>query len=58
MNIEKFFPFTADIVFRASCISYVSAMNIELNFGSDADSVRFQVEAAAPTSISLLETSV
>ena len=37
--MEKLFPFAADIVFRASCIAHVSAVNMELNFGSDADSV-------------------
>ena len=56
--MEKFFPFAADIVFRTSCIAYVSAVKMELNFCSDADSVRFSVEAAAPTPISLLEPSV
>ena len=48
MNKEKFFPFVADIVFKD-----VSAVNIELNFGSDADSVRFSGVAAVPTPISL-----
>ena len=33
-------------------------VNIELNFGSDADSQRFPVVAAAPAPISLLEPSV
>ena len=36
------------------CIACVSAVKIELNFGSDADFLRFQVVAAAPTPISLL----
>ena len=56
--MEKFFPFAADIVLNTSCIAYVSAVNMELNFGNDADSVRFPVEGAAPTPISLLELSV
>ena len=56
--MEKFFPFAADTVFRDSCIAYVSAVNMELNFGRDADSVQFPVEAAAPTPSSLLEPSV
>ena len=38
MNIEKLFPFFADIVFRAKCIACVSPVIIELNFGSDASS--------------------
>ena len=58
MNIEKFFPFDVDIVIRARCIAWVSAVNKELNFGSDAVSVRFPVVATAPTPKSLLETSV
>ena len=45
-------------MFKAGCIACVSAVNIELNFGSDADYVRFPVVAAALTPISLLETSV
>ena len=49
MNIVKFFPFVADIIFRARCIACVSAVNMELNFGSDADSVQFTVVTAAPT---------
>ena len=57
-NMEKFFPIVADIVFRVSCNAYVSAVNMELNFGSDAVSVRFPVEATAPTPTSLLEPSV
>ena len=58
VNIEKFFLFVADIAFRARCIVCVSAVNIEINFGNDADSVRFPVVAAARTYISLLEPSV
>ena len=58
MNITNFFPHVADIVFRARCNAFVSAVNIELNFGSDANSVRLPVVAAAPTPISLLEPSV
>ena len=58
MNIVKFFPFVADPVFRARCIACISAVNIELNFGSDADFEGFPVIAAAPTTISLLELSV
>ena len=56
--MEKFFPFAANIAFRTSWVAYVSAVNNELNFGSDADSVRLPVEAAAHTPISLLEPSV
>ena len=48
MNIEKFFIFAADIVLRARCIACVSAVNLELSFGSDADSVLFQVVATLP----------
>ena len=40
------------------CFACVSAVNIELNFGNDANSVRLPVEAAAPTHISLLEPYV
>ena len=58
MKIVKFFPFVADIVIRARCIACVSAVNIDLNFGSNANFVRFPVVAAAPTPISLLEPSV
>ena len=36
VNIVKLFLFVADIVFKARCIACVSAMNIELNFDSDA----------------------
>ena len=53
----KFLPYVADIVFRARCVGCVSVVNIELNFGSDADFVRFPVLAAALTPISLLEPS-
>ena len=58
MNITNFFPPVADIVFGARCIVYVSAVNIELHFGSDANFLRLPVVAAAPTPISLLEPSV
>ena len=54
----KFFPFAADIVFRAGSIAYVSSVNMELDFGSDAGSVRFPVEVAAPTPVLFLEPSV
>ena len=57
VNIVKLFLFVADIVFRAWCIACNSAVNIKLNFGSYADSMRFQVFAAAPTPISLQEPS-
>ena len=56
--MDMFFPFAAGIVFRAGCIAYVSAVNKELNFGRDADSVQFALEAAGPTPISFLEPSV
>ena len=58
MNIVNFLPCVADIVLRARYIACVSAEDIELNFGSDADSVPFPVFGAAPTRISLLEPSV
>ena len=58
VSIEKLFPFVVYIVFRASCIAGVSAVNIELHFASDADSVRLSVVAAAPAPISVLEPSV
>ena len=58
MNIEKFFPFVLDTLFRTMCIACVSAVSIELNFSSDEDYVWFPVVAAAPTPISLLEPSV
>ena len=58
VNVEKFFPYDADIVFRARCFTYVSVVNIELNFDSDADYVQFPVEASAFTPILLLEPSV
>ena len=50
--MEKFFSFAANIVFKPTCIAYVSAVNMELNFRSDAYSVRSQVEAAASIPIS------
>ena len=58
MNIEKLFLFVADIVFRDRLTACASAVNIELNFGIGADSVRFPVVAAAPTPNSLLEPSL
>ena len=39
-------------------IACVSAVNKQLNFGRDADSVRFPVVAATPTPNSLFEPSV
>ena len=36
MNIEKFFPFVADNVFKARCIACVFATKMGLNFGSAA----------------------
>ena len=54
----KFFPFVADLVFKARCVACVSAMSIEVNFSSDADFVRFPVVTAALTPISLYEPSV
>ena len=50
----KLFPFVEDFAFRVRCIAWVSAKNMELNLGSDADYVRFPVVAAPHTSISLL----
>ena len=58
MNVLELFPLVADFLVRARCIACVSDVNIELNFGSDADYVRFPVVAAAPTPISLLEPSL
>ena len=58
VNIENFFLFDEDIVFRVRCIASVSAVNIELHFGSGADYVRFPVVAAASTPISLMQPSV
>ena len=54
MNIVKFFPFVADVVSKARFNAYVYAVNVELNFGSDADFVGFPIVAAAPTPISFL----
>ena len=51
-------PSVAVIVIRARCVACVSVVNIELNFGIDADYVRFPVVVAAPTPISLLDLSV
>ena len=58
MNIERFFLFVADIVFRARCVACVSDVEIELQFGSDGGYVQFPVLADTPTPISLLEPSV
>ena len=58
MNIVKFFPFVAVIIFKARCIACVSAVNRVLNFGSDANFVLFSKVAAAPTPIWLLQPSV
>ena len=58
MNIEKFFPFVAYIVFIFSCNACVSAVNVEINCGSDADSVWFPVLAVAPAPILILLPSV
>ena len=54
----KLFPHVADIVFKAGCNACVSVVNIELNFGDDADFVRFPMVAAPSTPIWLLEPSV
>ena len=54
--MEKFFPFITNTVFRVKCIACVTKS--ELNFGSDANSVRFPVVAATPTAILLMEPSV
>ena len=51
VNIEKLFYIVADNVFRAMCLACVSAVILELNLGSDADSIWFREEAAAPTPI-------
>ena len=53
MNIEKFLPFVADRVFTDRNIAYVSAVIIDLNFGSDADSVLFSLIAATSNPFSL-----
>ena len=58
MNIENFLKFAADIIFKDKRFACVSAVNIEIIFGSDADSMRFPVVAAPLTHISLLESSV
>ena len=58
VNIVKFFHFVVDIVFKARCIACVSAVIIELIFGSEADFALFPVVAAASTPISLLEPTV
>ena len=57
VNKEKFLAFVAVIVFRARYIACVSAMNIEHNFDSVVNFVRFLVLAPAPVPISLLEQS-
>ena len=53
MNIVEFLPLIADIVFGAKCIAFVSTVNKDLNYSSDADIVLLPVVAAAPTPISL-----
>ena len=53
MNVKIFFIFVADNVFKATCIACVSAVNMELIFHSDAESVRCPVVSAAPLPISL-----
>ena len=58
VNIEKFFPFVAGIVFRTRCVASVSAVYLELIFGSDAESVLFPVATTAPIPILLLKSSV
>ena len=58
VNIERLFPFFADIVFRSRCITCIFVVNIKLIFGSDAVSKQFPVIASAPTFISVLEPSV
>ena len=58
MNTEKLFPVVAEIVYRARYSAWVSAVNIELNFGSDANSLRFPAVSAPATPISLSEPSV
>ena len=58
MNIEKFFHFVAGIVFRTRCVASVSAVYLELIFGSDAESVLFPVATTAPIPILLLKSSV
>ena len=58
VNIEKFFPFDADILFRAMHIACVSAVYMEQNFGIDADSVQFLVVAATLVPNWLSERSV
>ena len=58
MNIDKLFPFVADTVFRARCIACISAVNLQLNFGSETGSVPFPVVAATPTVILLMERCV
>ena len=58
MNIEDFFPIVADNAFRARYKEYLSAVDMKLNFDSDADSVQFPVVATAQTPNSLLKPSV
>ena len=48
VSTEKISPFISDILSKARCIARVFAVNTDLNFGSDADSVQFPVVAASP----------
>ena len=58
VNIEKLFRFDADIVFNGRLMACVSAVNIGLNFGTDAESVQFPIVASTPTPKLLLKPSV
>ena len=58
MNIDKLFPFSTDVVFRARRIASFFALSIELKLVKDADSVRFPAVAAVQTLVLLLEPSV
>ena len=58
MREQREFFFVADLVLRARRIACVSVANIELFFGTYADSVQFPSLAAASTLISLLEQSI
>ena len=49
VNLDMFFYFVADIVFRARCIACVTAVNIGLNFGSEEGYMRFPVVSTATT---------
>ena len=56
--MEMFIPFVVNIVFRVKCFICVSDVDSKVNFGSDSDSVRSPVVAAAPTPILFLEQPV